>query len=284
MRLKIQQEITADSDIQVFSPDLNDNLSSSKISFSVLASGSSGNCVFVSSGSTNILFDAGLSGKEIEKRMAVIGKNTADISAIVISHEHNDHIKGAGVLSRRYNIPVYGTPKTIEHSQSCVKKLYETKFFNSGTPFFIDEVRINPFSISHDAADPCGFTIKSSGSKLGIATDLGISTHLVKARLQNCTGIILEANHDPELLASGPYPWPLKQRVKSRSGHLSNQEARDLLGEILNKNLKNIVLGHLSMENNCPHLALETVSQAIKEFRSEIVNAAQDKPTSLFSI
>lgn len=276
--MKIPQEIQAGS-VTPEPFDTTDN-----ISFSVLASGSSGNSIFVSTNKTKILIDAGLSGAEIQKRLAIIGEDPASIQAIIITHEHIDHIKGAGVLSRRFKIPVYGNEKTLSASAACMKIPCETKFFESGTPFFIGEMRINPFSISHDASDPCGFTIKSGNSKLGIATDLGIATNLVKTRLKNCTGLVLEANHDPYLLANGTYPWSLKQRIKGRTGHLSNEEARDLLGEIAGRNLRNIILGHLSKENNCPEKALSTVSQAIKNFNSNLLNACDEKPTSIFKI
>ena len=253
------------------------------LSFSVLASGSSGNSVFVSDSHTKILFDAGLSGKEIEKRLAQIGEDPKEITCIVVSHEHIDHIKGAGVLSRRYKIPVYGTKKTLISSEATIKQPHEKKFFNSGTPFFIGEIKINPFSISHDASDPCGFAISRFNSKLGIATDLGIATSLVKTRLQNCQAILLEANHDPDLLASGPYPWSLKQRIKSRSGHLSNQEARDLLGEIISPCMSRVILGHLSKENNHPQKAVDTVAQAINN-NAKLINASQETATPLFKL
>jgi len=275
--LKIQPEIQAGS----VTPEPIEN---TNLYFSVLASGSSGNSVFIKNEETKILIDSGLSGIEIEKRLALIGEDAKNLKAIIISHEHTDHIKGAGILSRRYKIPVYGNKKTMEASESCIKKTFETCFFESGLPFFIDKMRINPFSISHDAADPCGFTIKAGISKLGIATDLGFGTALVKTRLKNCTGLVLEANHDPFLLATGPYPWSLKQRIKGRSGHLSNEDARDLLGEIADSELKNIILGHLSKENNCPDKAIFTVSQALKNLKSQLLNACEEKPTQVFKI
>ena len=259
-------------------------LQNNRISFSVLASGSSGNSVFVTDSSTRILFDAGLSGKEIEKRLLAIGEDPKRLSAIVVSHEHTDHIKGVGVLSRRYKIPVFATKKTMSASEATIKNPHEKKFFNPGTSFCIGEIKVNPFSVSHDACDPCGFSIVRGDSKLGIATDLGIATTLVKTRLKNCNGLVLEANHDPELLACGPYPWSLKQRIKSRSGHLSNQEARDLLGEILHPCLEKIILGHLSNENNNPQKAIDTVTQALKDSKSELLNARQDIPTQLFHL
>ncbi|PIE75341.1 MAG: MBL fold metallo-hydrolase [Deltaproteobacteria bacterium] len=252
--------------------------------FSVLGSGSRGNSVFVKSPEAKILFDAGLSGREIEKRLDLIGESPEELTALVVSHEHSDHIKGIGVLSRRYNLPVYANEKTHEASASDVKKLFETRFFNSGNPFDLNDITIHPFSISHDAEDPCGFTIQYCKSKLGLATDLGVATALVKTRLKDCTGIVLEANHDPALLASGSYPWALKQRIKSRVGHLSNQDARDLIGEIVSEKLKNIVLGHISNENNCHEKALSTVSEALKDVDLKLVSALQDEPTSVFSI
>lgn len=239
-----------------------------------LASGSKGNCVFVSTPETAVLVDAGLSGVEIERRLTSVGQTPETLSAIIITHEHTDHVRGAGILSRRFNIPVYITPQTHGACKNLgtVSKL---NFFECGTSFCINELQIDPFSISHDAMDPAGLTLTFGEKKIGIATDLGHVTALVKEHLKNCHALYIESNHDPEMLINGSYPWFLKQRVKSRTGHLSNMDTRALLAEILGANpdqcldpawkpnLAHVILAHLSEENNCPKKARIEVAKGI---------------------
>jgi len=227
-----------------------------------LASGSKGNSIFVSCGNTCFLIDAGLSGIEIQRRLARINVNPENLSAIIITHEHSDHIKGAGVLSRRFQLPVYITPQTNTASKS-IGKLSKTCFFECGHPFEINNISINPFSTSHDASDPVGMTMSYNKRKIGIATDLGIATNLVKQSLKNCDLLYIESNHDPEMLIKGPYPWPLKQRIKSRTGHLSNKDAKELIAELRNEDLQHIILAHLSEENNRPEIAAREVGEAL---------------------
>ena len=198
----------------------------SAICLCVLASGSKGNSIYVSDGCTAILVDAGLSGIEIERRMKSRDLSPESLNAIVVTHEHDDHIRGVGILSRRYGLPVYISAKTREAASPQLKNLKKTVAFDCGTSFDINTLNIHPFSISHDAADPAGFTIALNQMKIGIATDLGIATAMVRHHLQACDLLILEANHDPEMLINGPYPWHLKQRVNGRTGHLSNRDSR----------------------------------------------------------
>lgn len=234
------------------------------MSVCVLASGSKGNAVFVCDGSTAILVDAGLSGIEIERRMRSKGFSPGDIDAILISHEHSDHIRGAGVLARRFHLPVYISPKTYQAAASHLGPIRDLRNFECGSGFEINTLSVRPFSVSHDAEDPAGFTIHRNGMKIGIATDLGFATAMVKTHLKDCAILILEANHDPEMLLNGPYPWPLKQRVRSRIGHLSNEDSKELLREITHDRLLHVILAHLSETNNTPQKALSAISQVVR--------------------
>jgi len=240
-----------------------------------LASGSRGNSTFISDGTTSVLVDAGLSGVEIERRMKSRGLATDTINAIIVSHEHQDHIRGVGILSRRFGIPVYISQKTRLAAGSAMGKIPEIRGFECGDTFRINTLEIHPFSVPHDAADTAGFTIQRNGTRIGIATDLGMVTTVVRDRLRNCQILVLEANHDPEMLMTGPYPWHLKQRVKGRTGHLSNHESRDLIREIRHDHLHHVIIGHLSEQNNTPQRAVNVVSQALKGSQARLTVASQ---------
>ncbi|OGR24202.1 MAG: MBL fold metallo-hydrolase [Desulfobacterales bacterium RIFOXYA12_FULL_46_15] len=227
-----------------------------------LASGSKGNSLFVSCSNSSVLIDAGLSGVEIERRLNLLKIDPESLTAIIITHEHSDHIKGAGILSRRYKLPLYISPKTYGASQA-LGKIEDLRFFECGTSFHIDEIQVNPFSISHDAEDPAGLTLEYKNQKIGIATDLGIVTNLVKEHLKDSNLLYLESNHDPEMLINGPYPWHLKQRIKGRMGHLSNADAKILVSELKTDRLKHVILAHLSEENNSPQKAAQEVSKSL---------------------
>jgi phosphoribosyl 1,2-cyclic phosphodiesterase len=248
----------------------------SDISLCMLASGSKGNAIYISDGRTAVLVDAGLSGVEIERRMRSRNLTPESLDAIVVSHEHDDHIRGVGILARRYNLPVYITPKTHDAAISRIKTLPKAVFFECGTSFTIQTLTVHPFSISHDAADPAGFTIHVDGRKIGIATDLGIVTAMVRHHLKSCDMLILEANHDPDMLFNGPYPWHLKQRVNGRTGHLSNQDSRLLLEEIQHKQLQHVVLAHLSETNNTPEKAMAEIRPAILFRHTQLTVSTQD--------
>ncbi len=245
------------------------------ISLCMLASGSKGNAIYVTDGPTSILIDAGLSGIEIERRLSSVGLCPTSLDAILVTHEHSDHIKGVGVLSRRYHLPVYITSATLE-AASRIGKLHEVRSIQCGQTFSFNGFDIHPFSLSHDATDPIGFTIQLGDTKIGIATDLGIATGVVKTHLKGSDLLVLEANHDPDLLLNGPYPWPLKQRIKSRSGHLSNHDTKDLLLEIQHSKLQHVVLAHLSDENNTPEAAHQTVRAALGQCEAKLTVARQE--------
>jgi phosphoribosyl 1,2-cyclic phosphodiesterase len=233
------------------------------LSVCVLASGSKGNAIYVSDGRTAVLVDAGLSGIQIEGRMRAAGLAMEELSAVIVSHEHNDHLRGVGVLSRRYHLPVYISRRTEQAGCRQLGRLHETRHFEIGRSFTIDDLLIHPFATSHDAEDSAGFTISSNGHKIGIATDLGIATGMIKEHLKKCALLIIESNHDPAMLIEGPYPWPLKQRIKSRNGHLSNEESGTLIAEIKHKGLCHVILAHLSETNNTPQKALHALEQAM---------------------
>jgi len=201
--------------------------------------------------------DAGLSGKEIEKRLQSRNLSADTLDAVIVSHEHSDHISGAGVMARRYDIPAYFSEETHQRCEKRVGKIKNLRYFECGESFYIGEVEVHPISLSHDAADPSAFTFSNKDFRVGYATDIGVSTHLLKQYLMGCHLIVLESNYDPVMLENNEiYSWELKQRIKSRLGHLSNEESRDLIKDILNDNLKHVVLAHLSEENNTPELAL----------------------------
>jgi phosphoribosyl 1,2-cyclic phosphodiesterase len=249
----------------------------------VLGSGSRGNSTYVSDGVTSILVDAGLSARETERRLASRGLSVADLSAILITHEHGDHVRGVARLARRHRLPVYLSPGT-HGADGPFRNLPSPCFFSCGRPFLIHTLAIHPFSIPHDAGDPCGFTIGANGSRIGIATDLGQVTALVAEHLRGCRVLVLEANHDPQMLHDGPYPWFLKQRIRGRTGHLSNEDSGRLLTEIRGAGLAHVVLAHLSETNNTPEKALAETARALDGTGIRLTAATQGTPTALIRV
>ena len=254
------------------------------MSVCMLASGSKGNAIYISNGTTALLVDAGLSGIEIERRLKSRNLDPREIDALVVSHEHADHVRGVGILSRRFSLPVYLSQKTGWEAGPTIGAIKDMRSFTCGESFNVGTLDVHPFSIAHDAEDPAGFTIACNGCKVGIATDLGIATAMVKQNLRGCDLLILEANHDPEMLMNGPYPWPLKQRIKSRTGHLSNQDSRNLLSELKHDQLQHVILAHLSEANNTPAKALEEVGPVLDGCRTCVHVAAQDMCGEMLAI
>ncbi|MDO4617716.1 MAG: MBL fold metallo-hydrolase [Lachnospiraceae bacterium] len=257
-----------------------------------IASGSSGNCIFAGSETTGILIDAGISGKKIEAGLNSIDRKTAEIDGIFVTHEHIDHIAGLGVVARRYGIPIYateGTYRAVLRTKS-VGKMPEG-LFRPVTPDVkvqVGDVTVQPFSISHDAADPVGYRVESQGKAAAVATDLGFYNEYIKDHLKDLDALLLESNHDIRMLEVGAYPYHLKQRILGNRGHLSNEAAGQLLCEVLHDNMKHIVLGHLSRENNYPSLAYETVCSEVtmgdnpwKSGDFHITVAKRDEPGAL---
>lgn len=270
--------IQADKDMtEDVSRDPQPASASDGLSICILASGSKGNSIHVTDGRTAILIDAGLTGVQIEGRLRSRGVAPHELSAILVSHEHGDHVKGVGVLSRRYDLPVYANQGTLSRASGQIGHVHSTRPFACGREFTIGTLTIHPFSISHDAQDPCGFTVTGNGCKIGIATDLGVVTALVREHLRECRLLVLEANHDSDMLQNGPYPWHLKQRIKSRMGHLSNEDAMQLLAELQHERLEQVVLAHLSDENNTPEKARARVGEAIRHAGIQLSVAGQDQ-------
>ena len=249
-----------------------------------LASGSRGNAIYLAAGRNALLIDAGLSGREIETRLRRQNLDPHDLKAILVTHEHSDHIRGVGILARRFDLPVYMTAPTYQAAQDVIGRLPACHYFEPGTDFSLADFHIHPFALSHDAVDPVGFTFSRNGSRIGLATDLGIVTGLVEERLKRCDLLLIEANHDTAMLAAGPYPWHLKQRIQSRCGHLSNGETGKLLRKLAHPKLRQIILGHLSDTNNSPQMAHQTVERALASLAIPIHTAHQDHPSPVFRL
>lgn len=228
-----------------------------------IASGSSGNCIYVGSDNTHLLVDTGISKKRIEEGLKELEIKGEELNGILITHEHSDHIQGLGVFSRKYEIPIYATPGTIEgiKSYSGLGRMPEGLLhpIRIDQKFTLGDIMVDPFAISHDANEPSGYRMECGGRSAAVATDLGIYTDYVVQKLQNLDAVLLEANHDVHMLEVGAYPYYLKRRILGEKGHLSNELSGRLLCDILHDDLKYIVLGHLSKENNYARLAYETV-------------------------
>ena len=232
-----------------------------------IASGSSGNCIYIGSEDHHILIDAGVSCKRMEQGLKSLGLTPADIDAVVLTHEHSDHIKGLGVAARKYGIPVYATDGTTLAVKS-MKNLGEIDggLFHSvraDRNFRIGDLEIFPFYVSHDAAEPVAYRVECAGRSAAVATDLGVYTDYTIDHLRDVDVLLLEANHDIRMLEAGRYPYYLKSRIAGELGHLSNETAGKLLCRLLHDCTRHIFLGHLSKENNYPELAYETVKLEI---------------------
>ena len=255
--------------------------------FSVLASGSKGNACYIETDNTGILIDAGLSCREIVSRLRLIGIMTASIDAVIITHEHSDHTRGLGPISRRFDSAIYANRSTISRCHNLLKNTRVCDSVNTGDTFIINDIIIETFAKSHDAADPVGLIISSNGSRLGILTDVGESTPSLEERLQGCTSLMLEFNHDIEMLENGPYPYHLKKRIRGSYGHLSNEQAGDLLKRLSHERLNNIVLAHLSEVNNTPEKALAQAKASLLECNMGDIPvhvSYQDYPCSLIEV
>ncbi len=256
--------------------------------FCPLYSGSSGNSIFAASEYTKILVDAGMPGKSIESALKHINQNPNEIDGIFITHEHSDHIKGAGIISRRYDIPIYANVNTWKAMENKLGKVKEDNIriiYNNTVD--IKDMHIINYNISHDAAAPIGYALCSGNKKACIATDLGYFSEEVKAVIKDADVILLESNHDVEMVKFGPYPYPLKRRILSDVGHLSNEACGNAIVDIMNDKQKHIVLGHLSKTNNYPELAYQTVFNILKENHIDIgkdislILARRDMPSDV---
>lgn len=256
-----------------------------------IASGSSGNCIYVGSETTHLLVDVGISGKRTECGLNTLGITGKELDGILITHEHADHISGLGVMARKYGIPVYATVGTINaiRESSSIGKLDSSLFreVKEDEKLTIKDLTVNPMRISHDAAQPVAYRISYGNKKIGICTDLGVYNDYTVECLKGMDALLLEANHDVKMLQVGPYPYYLKQRILGDKGHLSNENSGRLLSRILHDGLENIILGHLSKENNLPELAYEAVRMEItmgdnpynaNDFRLQVAKRSEVSP------
>lgn len=238
--------------------------------FCSLYSGSSGNCSIVKTKTTKILIDAGESAKKIVEALEKINMEPSSIDAILITHEHSDHVKGLSIFSNKYSIPVYANLETWNAMPAQKEKINKENInVFSFNKFKIGDIEINPFPIPHDAANPCGFSFYNNNKKMSIATDIGHVTKELITNLTNSSFLLLEANYEPEILKCSSYPYPLKERIKGPNGHLSNSDAGKVISYLSNFGLNDVMLGHLSKENNFPELAYKTV---VEELISQNVN------------
>ncbi|GAB4301728.1 MAG: MBL fold metallo-hydrolase [Desulfuromonadia bacterium] len=219
----------------------------------LLASGSSGNALFVETGQTRLLVDAGLSCRELTKRLATIAVAADTIDAVLVTHEHGDHVRGLGTFARKSGAMVFASHRIGRGLRDAFGTFPMTEF-EAGDPFTFRDLSIDPFPITHDVCDPVAFRIEGGEGPLGVATDLGMVTRLVEVKLTGCRLLVLESNHDETMLLNGPYPWHLKQRIQSRHGHLSNDQSLSLLRSLLHEGLEGILVAHLSETNNDPAL------------------------------
>lgn len=243
-----------------------------RLEFCTIASGSSGNCTYIGSDHTKILIDAGISGKKIEEGLAELKLTGEAIDALFITHEHADHIKGAGILSRRFDIPVFATAETWAAMEGTLGKIAPSnkRIIYADEVCAVNDICVKPFAIPHDAAEPVGYTIFAGEKKITLATDIGHVTDTIRESIEGSDLLLLEANHDIEMLKRGGYPWHLKQRILGEKGHLSNGAAGELLAEVMSGKMKYVFLGHLSDENNDPHLAYETVEGILRKQQIEV--------------
>ena len=256
------------------------------VSVSMLASGSRGNCAVVSSACTKILVDAGISCRETFKRLKTLGEDPHSLAAIVITHEHSDHVYGLATLAKKLRIPVFMTGATHQSWARAMRnekgerpKLEKFEPFEAGHRFQVGDIEVRPFTIPHDAADPVGFSFSAEGAKVGFVTDLGCLQANVKDNLKRCDVLVIESNHDLETLRVGPYPWSVKQRVMSRVGHLSNLALADFLTNDYDNSATFVVLAHLSEHNNHPEIARREAEKALATrgglFHSRVLLASQ---------
>ena len=254
--------------------------------FSVLASGSKGNACYIETANTRVVVDAGLSCRELIRRLKLINRTMDRLDALFLTHEHSDHTKGAGSVARRFGATIYSNRLTLE---SCEQSLggISCVAVDTGELITIKDLKVKTFTKCHDAVDPMGMILSSNGSSLGLITDLGRSTRLVEDHLKGCKALIIEFNHDQEMLDQGPYPLFLKRRIKGQEGHLSNSQAGKLLKTVAHDGLQKVVLAHLSMENNMPEKAFQEAKEVLSGCgfeKTEILVSRQDYPMPMIEI
>ena len=253
------------------------------VQFTILGSGSGGNCAYLETDEVRILIDAGFSGRQIRQRLAQIGRTPESLQAILITHEHCDHTKGLTALGAKLQIPVYCNRFTHEAIEHQLETELPCRLFMTGASFAIGDITIDTFAVPHDAQDPVGFFIRTPLGNIGFLTDLGHATKLVIERVRNANVLVLEANHDLKLLQDDPHrPWSVKQRILGRHGHLCNEAAANVAEQVVSAELRQLYLGHLSRECNRPELAMRAVSGRMREIGAthvQVESTSQDAPS-----
>lgn len=236
------------------------------VRLTILGSGSAGNCAYVETEETRILIDAGLSLRQIRLRLATIGRAPENLTGILVTHEHSDHVQSLPALSEKLHIPIYGNRPTLEAVQHQCRTRLVCRLFSTGASFEVGDLLVETFSIPHDAQDPVGYLLRTSAGNIGFLTDLGHTTRLVLERIRPAHALVLESNHDVKMLQDCPSrPWSLKQRILGRHGHLSNEAAADAVEQVMSAELRHLYLGHLSRDCNRPELALGVVSDRLQK-------------------
>jgi phosphoribosyl 1,2-cyclic phosphodiesterase len=259
-------------------------LTSVSVQFTILGSGSNGNCAYLEAGETRLLIDAGFSARQIRERLAQIGRAPENLSGILLTHEHTDHTSGLGTLCGKTPVPIYCNRLTKEAVEMQFEKTaFDFRLFSTGASFEVGEVGVDTFSVPHDAYDPVGFLLRTSAGRIGFLTDLGHATKLVVERVRASNVLVLETNHDMKLLQDDlKRPWSVKQRITSRHGHLCNDAAATVLEELVTADLEHVYLGHLSRDCNRPELARKTVGERLSTIGATHVNiysTSQDQRT-----
>ena len=248
-----------------------------------LQSGSNGNCIYVESDGVRLLFDAGISGVRAERRLAALGRDIRDVDALILSHDHIDHVRSAGVFHRKFGLPIHATRPTFEQIRANIGPVREIHYFRSGDVLTIGRLIVETLPTPHDAADGVVFVVDDGRTRLGVFTDVGHSFVELGAQLGTVNACYLESNYDDHLLSVGPYPARLKQRIRGRGGHLSNHEAADLVRETASESLRLVVLAHLSAQNNRPELAMATHRRVLGE-DFPLVVASRHEATEMFAL
>jgi phosphoribosyl 1,2-cyclic phosphodiesterase len=252
------------------------------VQLTILGSGSSGNCAYLETPETRLLIDAGLSGRQIRQRLLGLGRAPESLTGILVTHEHTDHTQGLGVLAGKLNLPVYCNRLTCEAIERQLQTRLEFRVFATGASFAVGDVEVDTFTVPHDASDPVGFLVRTTAGRIGFLTDLGHATKLILERVRGANALLLETNHDVQLLHDDvKRPWSVKQRILSRHGHLSNDAAAQVAEEVVSAELRHLFLGHLSRDCNRPELACRVVGESLRRAGATHVRletAAQDTP------
>lgn len=256
--------------------------------FSVLASGSTGNAFYIESDQEKLLVDAGLSGKQMDRLLGEIQVNPSSLSGILVTHEHSDHIKGLGIIARKYNLPIYANAKTWKAMENSIGSIsLDQKFhFNMEEIKTFGDIDVESFGVSHDAAEPMFFTFRQNGKKVALVTDLGYVSERIKKTVEDADAYIFEANHDVGMLRMGRYPWNVKRRILGDNGHVSNEDCGLALGDIISNRTKRIYLAHLSQDNNMKDLARMSVDSMLQErgIKLDLYDTDPKTPTTLYDV